>query len=192
MSLFFCLSITSHIIAYKIIDIFGIHIIPSSLTYMFCFVLIDIFALINDKRTVLLIIVMESFVNIIMIIITYIVSLLPSPDYVIHANSYKDVFSPIFTLYFANILGSIIAFVLDYALFKRLYFQYGYLTASLVSSTAIIIFYTVITDMLAFSGVYGDNYIDLTVTNIITNITFLFIITIMLLPMVKKIKDVKI
>ncbi|KOE79484.1 hypothetical protein ACS86_17865 [Vibrio alginolyticus] len=188
ISLFITLSITSHTIAYKIFEFNGFDIIPSSLTYMLCFVIIDIFATINKREAIYTLIVIESISNIIFIIYANLVSILPSPDYVLLDDCYKEIFRPVFYLYVANIIGSLLALIIDFNLFKMFYERMGFFRSSMLSSFVTISFYTIITDILAFKNIYPEAYISLTINNIITNFMFIFIFTTIATPLVIFIK----
>ena len=188
---FITLSITSHIIALKVVKVFGVELIPSSITYMACFVIIDLIAIINKKRFIYLIISIEAIANVFMIATTTIVAHAPSPDYVLNSDSYKTVFTPVIILYVANTIGSLIAFIVDYNIFSRMYKRYGFLISSLFSSVFIIVIYTATTDILAFKMVYPDHYLELTGVNILTNILFLGVITFLVTPLTCKLRKIK-
>lgn len=190
VSCFITLSITSHVIAFKVVEIRGVDIIPSSATYMMCFVILDLISIINKKKIIYLLITIEAMANICMITVTTIVAYAPSPDYVLVSESYKDVFTPIIIMYVANTVGSLVAFILDYKLFSSLYYKFGFLISSLISSIVIILAYTTITDIMAFKFVYPEHYLNLTTVNVITNIIFLSVVTTIVTPFVGKLRRI--
>ncbi|MFI0488291.1 MAG: VUT family protein [Yersinia sp. (in: enterobacteria)] len=173
-------SMTSHLIAYRLIDVVGLPVIPSSLTYMICFVIIDIAATFNNRGFLLFIIALETIANLIMLSITNIVTNMPAPEILINKGSYNDVFNPITTIYFANILGSLVAFSLDALIFFHLYNKkkMSFFESSIISSLIIVTIYTIITDCFAFKEMYPKNLVSITTVNIFTNLIFISILTV--------------
>lgn len=173
-------SMTSHLIAYHLINVFGMPVIPSSLTYMICFVIVDIAATFNNRRFLLFLIMLETMANLIMLSMTNIVTSMPAPDILINKESYNEVFNPITTMYFANILGSLIAFSLDALIFFHFYNKkkMPFLESSIISSLIVIITYTIITDYFAFKDMYPNSLTTITIVNIFTNIVFVSSLTV--------------
>ncbi len=172
LTLFITLSIISHIIAFRLIEINNYSIFPSSFTYMACFVLVDVMASYNSRKFIILAIILEGVMNFLMLLITNLICQLPHPEYVNNTQAFIDVFTPIKYLFFANLLGSFIAFLFDSTIFYYLYKSknYSFITSSIISSLAIILIYTVITDYYAFKLFYSDHIYELIITNIVTNL----------------------
>ncbi|KAA1188271.1 VUT family protein [Photorhabdus heterorhabditis] len=170
-SLFICLSITSHLIAYRLVSVGDYVIIPSTVTYMLCFSMVDIFSSFNARKTVLLIIALEAITNLIMILITNIVISMPYPDVFEGSMDYYNTFNPISNLFVANIFGSFVAFVLNSIIFSYFYRnkKLSFITSSILSFVVVVVVYTTITDYLAFNEMYSDIIYSLTLTNMVTN-----------------------
>lgn len=177
ITLFLSLSITSHLISYRFVDVMGVIVIPSSLTYMACFVLVDILSTFNNRRFLVTIMCCEAIANLIMMYVTSIVVDLPHPTFLLSEQSFDDVFKPIGTMYWANLVGSFVSLVINYFIFSWLYNKcaVGFVLSSAISSTLVILVYTAITDTLAFYNMYPELSLEITVTNVVTNIAFLIL-----------------
>jgi hypothetical protein len=105
---------------------------------------------------------------------------MPAPEILINKGSYNDVFNPITTIYFANILGSLVAFSLDALIFFHLYNKkkMSFFESSIISSLIIVTIYTIITDCFAFKEMYPKNLVSITTVNIFTNLIFISILTV--------------
>lgn len=180
ISLFLSLSITSHLIAYRFVDLMGWVVIPSSLTYMACFVIVDVLSTFNNRIMLVAIMFCEAAANLIMMVVTNIVIELPSPSFLSADKSFHDVFKPIGTMYWANLVGAFISLFVNYYIFTILYIRYGvgFVISSVVSSVVVIFVYTSITDYLAFYKMYPEQAFEITMTNIITNVFFLILFSI--------------
>ncbi len=191
MCLFISLSITSHLIAYRLVSFFGISIFPSSLTYMLCFIIINIMSSYNPNAFIWLVVGMESISNFIMIFATHTVIYLPHPDYFSSELSYVDVFSPISKLYIANMLGNVVGFVINVLIFNYMYKKKKalFFFSSICSSVIVIVIYTTITDYFAFSFLYKTYITDLVVFNIISNLLFISLFSIPSVIVVKYISN---
>lgn len=172
LTLFISLSIISHLIAFRLVKVGDFTVFPSSFTYMMCFIIVDIISSYNSKKFILLALSLEAVMNFLMLVITGIVIKLPCPDYLHNPEFFTAVFTPIQSLFFANLLGSFIAFSIDSAIFYYMYKvkKYSFLISSITSSFFIIIIYTIITDYYAFKDFYTEHLNELIVTNIITNL----------------------
>lgn len=174
---FLAISVTSHVIAYRLVSIEDIPLIPSSFVYMAAFVITDVFACFNSRKFVIFIILLEALVNLFFIIITNIVIRLPAPAILHDTSAYANVFTPVFTLYISNLIGTFIAFLIDLFIFYFLYKkqQWNFLSASLLSSLLAICFYTFLTDLLAFFHLYPYLVWKLASINLLTNVLSLLL-----------------
>lgn len=172
LCLFICLSMVSHLIAFRLVEIWGVPLFPSSLTYMMCFVIIDILATYNTVKFLWMVVIIESAANLILITTSHQVIYAPHPNFFTDADAYVVVFSPIVTLYVSNLIGSFIGFALNTILFifflkaKKL----SFIISSFLSSFIVVIIYTTTTDYLSFSSQYPKQVTDLTLFNIISNL----------------------
>lgn len=180
LCVFIALSITSHLIAYRLVSVFGVPLFPSSLTYMMCFVIIDMFATYNSVKFMWLVISLESIANFIMVLVTHYVIYSPHPVYLENYISFIDVFSPLSRLYWANIIGSFIAMSINSLLFIYLYKIKGisFIISSMLSSLFVIVLYTTVTDYFAFDYLYKDHIVDLIIVNVISNSLFILLLSI--------------
>lgn len=178
--LFISLSITSHLIAYRLVSFFGMPMFPSSLTYMLCFIILNIMSSYNPNTFIWLIVAMESISNFIMILATHTVIYLPYPDYFSGELSYVDVFSPISRLYLANILGNVVGFIINVLIFNNLYKgrRMLFVFSSILSSFIVVVIYTAVTDYFAFDYIYKSHIRELVMVNIFSNLFFIALFSI--------------
>lgn len=178
--LFVSLSITSHLIAYRLVSVLGFSIFPSSLTYMLCFVMVDIMSSYNPVRFMWLVISMESIANLIMVSVTHFVIYAPHPEFFIDSSSYIDVFSPVSRLYWANIVGGFIGFAFNSLIFIYFYRKrkMPFIMASILSSLSVVVVYTTITDYFAFDYLYKSHISELVFVNIVSNLFFIVVFSI--------------
>lgn len=172
LAIYITVSITAHTIANRLIILDAEPIISAGLIYMSVFVLTDIFAAFNSRRFVIMVIFIEAFCNLIFISYTNWISHLPSPTFFHHAAEYKAVFSPLFVLFFSNLVGTIVAAILDLFVFYYLYInrKWPFVFASFFSSFIILSCYTYITDYFGFRHSYPAHVFQLTFINLITNL----------------------
>lgn len=191
LAFFLAISVTSHVIAYRLVSLDGIPLIPSSFVYMAAFIITDVFACFNSRKFVIFIILLESLVNLFFIAITNIVIRLPAPAIFHNAYAYTNVFTPVFTLYVSNLIGTTVAFLVDLFIFYFLYKkeQWPFLGASLASSLITICFYTFLTDFLAFSNIYSHFVWKLAGINLLTNLLSLLIYSFLAQFLVSSIKN---
>jgi len=187
--LFISLSITSHLIAYRLVSFFGISVFPSSLTYMLCFVILNMMSAYNPNTFIWLVVIMESVANFIMIFTTHTVIHLPHPTYFSNELSYVSVFAPIGRLYWANVLGNLVGFVINVLIFNYLYKGRGILFffSSITSSFIVVVIYTAVTDYFAFDFLYKSHISELVIVNIISNLFFVAFFSIPSVMVVKAI-----
>jgi uncharacterized PurR-regulated membrane protein YhhQ (DUF165 family) len=179
--IYISISITAHIIANRLSLIDGYPIISAGYIYMACYVLTDVFACFNSRRLVIMLIFLEAVANIIFIIITNIVNSMPYPSFFHHAQAYRTVFSPILVLYFANLIGTFVASVIDLYIFYYLYRikRWFFTIASLTSSVFTLTLYTYITDYFGFRGSFPLHVWQITNVNVVTNFMTLVIYTLL-------------
>ena len=172
IALYITVSITAHTIANRLIVIDAEPIISAGLIYMSIFVLTDVFAAFNSRRFVIGVIFLEALCNLIFISYTNWISHLPAPSFFHHRADYQTVFSPMFVLFFANLVGTIVAAILDLFVFYYLYIQrkWHFLLASFFSSFIILSCYTYITDYFGFRHSYPEHVFQLTFINLISNV----------------------
>jgi len=172
LAIYITVSITAHTIANRLIMLDGYPIISAGLIYMSVFVLTDVFAAFNSRRFVITVIFLEALCNLIFISYTNWISHLPSPAFFHHSAEYTAVFSPLFILFFANLIGTIIAAILDLFVFYYLYInrKWPFVFASFFSSFIILSCYTYVTDYFGFRHSYPAHVFQLTFINLITNL----------------------
>lgn len=171
LTLYLAISVTAHAIANRLVIIDGFPIISAGFIYMAVFVLTDVFASFNTRKLVIFIISLEAIFNLFFIVYTNIISHMPFPPYFQNANAYTAVFSPIITLYAANLGGTFIAAIVDLFIFYYLYKQrqWMFFLASFCSSIITISCYTYVTDYFGFRNTYPDHVFELTFINLLTN-----------------------
>lgn len=177
IALFLAISVSAHAIANRLVIVGGQPIISAGFIYMAVFVLTDVFASFNPRRLVIYILCLEALFNLFFISYTNFISNMPYPTYFSHAADYKTVFSPIITLYAANLGGTFIAAVVDLCIFYYLYKKrnWVFFLASFCSSIITISCYTYVTDYFGFRNSYPHHVLQLTFINLLTNfLTLLF------------------
>jgi len=174
-SLITTFSIASHIISFNIYSFDSFIFIPSSITYMLVIALLDYSSVYYSRRFVISMIVIESLSNAILFglikssFIYNLSSLSPIAD------SLRNILLYFEKMYFANIVGTLIALLINNYIFTFFFKKTNFLTSSFISSTIFILLYTPATDFLAFHGVVNIKNTNLISFNIITNMmSFLF------------------
>jgi len=171
LTLYLAISVTAHAIANRLVLVQGYPIISAGFIYMAVFILTDVFASFNSRKLVILIILLEGFLNLFFVVYTNIISQLPYPEYFQNAEAYKEVFHPLISLYIANLGGTIIAAIIDLFIFYYLFKErrWPFFIASFSSSIITISCYTYITDYFGFKTAYPDHVLELTFINLLTN-----------------------
>lgn len=177
LALYIAISITCHCIANRLILVAGYPLFSSGLLYMAVFVLCDVFATYNTRSQVIMFILLDALANLFFMLFTNFINTLSFPEFFNNSEAYKTVFSPVVTLYFASLLGTIIASILDLYLFYYLYkkLKINFLISSIISSVLTISCYTLVTDIIAFKESFPEHYLNLTVINICSNLITLII-----------------
>lgn len=177
LALYIAISITCHCIANRLILVAGYPLFSSGLLYMAVFVLCDVFATYNTRSQVIMFILLDAIANLFFMIFTNFINTLSFPEFFNNSEAYKIVFSPVIKLYFASLLGTIIASILDLYLFYYLYkkIKINFLFSSIISSVLTISCYTLITDIIAFKESFPEHYLNLTFINICSNLISLII-----------------
>ncbi len=172
LALYIAISVTCHCIANRLVLVAGFPLFSSALLYMAVFVLSDVFATYNTRSQVVVFIFLDALANLFFMLFTNFVNTLSYPDFFNNAEAYKAVFSPVVALYFASLLGTIIASLLDLYLFSYLYkkVHLNFLISTIISSVLTISCYTLVTDIIAFKQSFPEHYIDLTLINICSNL----------------------
>lgn len=188
-SLVITTSITSHLISFNLIYIKEIAFIPSSVSYMLVFSLMDYLSASHNRKIVITLIIMESLANLIFILFVKATLILTGTSPL--SSSLNQLLFYFSDMYLSNLLGSLVALIANYILFNILYKKNNFFTSSLVSSLFLILVYTPITDYFAFSN-YGDiNYFSLITVNILTNVlSFIFWTAILSVILKKEEKNV--
>ena len=181
LAFFLAVSVTSHLIAFRLTLLDHYALIPASFIYMSAFVLTDVFAAYNSRKFVVLVLILEAFVNLFFMVVTNIVVRLPYPGYLRNVHAFNDVFSPIMILFLANLAGTFVAFLLDVFVFYYFYRtkKLPFLVSSLISSVSTILLYTFITDYFAFKQFYPLHIYQLIFANIVTNFIVLAVYTVL-------------
>lgn len=177
LMLYIAVSITCHSIANRLILINHYALFSSALLYMSVFVLTDVLATYNSRSLVIIFIFLDAIANLLFMAFTNYVNTLPYPDFFTKAEAYKIVFNPVADLYFANLIGTLIAAIIDLFLFYYLYkkLRLNFLLSSVLSSGITISCYTLVTDIIAFKESFPHHYLDLTLVNIISNLLTILI-----------------
>lgn len=173
-SLITTFSIASHIISFNIYSFNNFVFIPSSITYMLVIALLDYSSVYYSRRLVISMIIIESLSNAMLFclikgsFIYNISSLSPIED------SLKNILLYFEKMYLANIVGTLIALLINNYIFTFFLKKTNFLTSSFISSTIFILLYTPATDFIAFHDVVDLKNKNLISFNIITNmISFL-------------------
>ncbi len=181
LTIFLAVSACSHAMASRLVLIAGYPLISATLIYMIVFVLTDVFASYNPRRLVVIIICLEALFNLLFVGYANGVASMPYPSYFHYAQAYKQVFSPVVVLYFANLLGISISSLVDLFIFYYLYRRrrWIFFIASFCSSIVTVSLYTYVTDYFAFRDVYPLHLFELIRTNIVSNSVTLLIYSIL-------------
>ncbi len=169
--IYITISITAHLIANRLITIFNKPFISATFIYTAVFVINDILASYNNKKFVIFIILTEASVNLFVISFTNLITHLPHPAFFQLAKAYNIVFGAVLPLYFANLLGTMVAAVIDLIFFYYLYKNKGwsFFASSFTSSVVTLFFYTTITDYFWFEVSYPSHMLNLTIVNLAAN-----------------------
>jgi uncharacterized PurR-regulated membrane protein YhhQ (DUF165 family) len=181
LTLYLAISVTAHAIATRLVMVHGYPIISAGFIYMAVFVLTDVFASYNPRRLVIMIISLEAVCNLFFVVYTNIIAQMPHPEYFHQAAAYKTVFSPVISLYVANLGGTFIAAIVDLFIFYYLYKQkqWMFFLASFCSSIVTISCYTYVTDYFGFRGPYPHHVMELTFVNLVTNFMTLLLYSVL-------------
>lgn len=181
LTFYLAVSVTAHAIANRLVLVDNFPIISAGFIYMSVFVLTDVFASFNPRKLVIMVISLEAIFNLFFVLYTNFISNMAYPQYFEYANSYKQVFNPIITLYVANLGGTFISAVIDLFIFYYLYKNknWPFFLASFCSSIITISIYTYVTDYFGFRNSYPNDVLELTLINLITNFITLFLYSIL-------------
>lgn len=171
-------SIISHMIAGKIISIFGIPIISSTFTYMFVISSIYFVRAYSSIKNALILIFFEiTFIGIFSTFNNYI-SNFKSPEWVIfNEHNFGYVMHTVQKLYFDNLIGFIALIIVDLLLFSflfsRVFYKFrlrvNYFLSTIITMLITLSIYTYITDYLFFHNYYPNQWFYLTNINFISN-----------------------
>ena len=170
------ISLTAHIIAMRLSEVFGYPIISAAWIYMAVFVLNDVVRSYSRSRTIVYVfILLEALCNFLSFLYCNIIAHSNAPAYVGDIGAYKLVFGSVWPIYLANLAGSALAALLDVWLFAYLFFKrkLPFFFASLLSSITTLVIYTVITDYFGMVGTFPNHIWIITGVNVITNIIML-------------------
>lgn len=178
LSMFFItFSILSHFISSYFIEIKECIFIPSTITYMLCFSILEYLAVTQKKKIVLSLIIMEFICVFIYSIIIIFMLEVPDKYVFVDKEHYVTVFSPFKVMFFSNLIGVTFSYLCIYFVFNNIFLKNNdFLKTAFVTNFFLIIIYTPITDWLAF-GHLNLNITNLILTNIITNLIFISIYT---------------
>ncbi|MBM7070751.1 VUT family protein [Shewanella sp. 202IG2-18] len=173
-------SIASHLMANRLLDIFGFPVIPATFTYMLVFSLSDMLAALNPRRFVVCVLVGEALANLYWVGFATGVNASPAPEFFQLSQSYQDVFGSVPQLFLANLGGGLIISILDIFLFSHWYRvkKHSFFRASLFSTVVSISAYTYFTDYFGFKGSYPHHVLTLAHVNTITNMMFVLVYSI--------------
>lgn len=182
-------SIASHLMANRLILIFGYPVIPTTFTYMLVFSLSDMLAALNKRKFVVFVLVGEALVNLYCLAFATTVNNASAPEFFLFKQSYQDVFGDIPQLYLSNLGGGLIISILDIFLFSHWYRvkKLSFFKASFFSTIVSISAYTYFTDYFAFKSRYPDQVILMAHVNTVTNLMCVLVYSVISAYLMKRI-----
>ncbi|WP_193406763.1 hypothetical protein [Mixta mediterraneensis] len=153
---------------------------------MLVLALMDYLAVNFNRKIVFGTIVMESLSNAILLTTLKIIIFFSSFNHHTSLTVIEDLVNKFGSMYVANLIGSMIAFVINFFIFSYLYKAKSFLTSSILSSLIMLLIYTPITDLIAFKDLPIVNIIEIIGTNIISNIIFFIFWSAILSTQIKK------
>ncbi|WGM13878.1 hypothetical protein QE197_25575 (plasmid) [Arsenophonus nasoniae] len=175
--IFITFSLSSHLICFYLLNIGGFILIPSTVTYMLCFSILEYLSVTQNKKIVLSLIIIEFICIFIFSIISIIILEIPEKFVLINKEDYYYVLSPFKIMFISNLMGVTLSYLCIYFIFNSEFFKkYNFLMTAFITNLFLIVIYTPITNWFAFNKFNLDMF-NLTITNIITNLFFISLYT---------------
>lgn len=175
--IFITLSLSSHLICFYFLNIDGIIFIPSTITYMFCFSILEYLSFTQKRKIVISIIAIEFICIFIFSLISMIILEIPEKYILIEKKDYYTVLSPFKIMFISNLIGVTLSYLSIFFVFNSSFFKkYDFLMTAFITNIFLVFIYTPITNWLAFNNL-NLNMFNLTITNIITNLFFISVFT---------------
>ncbi|UQY80510.1 Putative vitamin uptake transporter [Candidatus Hepatincola sp. Av] len=173
-------SVCSHLIAAKIIILpcTNIPLMSSTFTYMFVFPLTDLVRAYSTKLNALKFFVIEMVFIIILIIMSYLLTLSPSPLWALQYD-FNRLFYLAFAIYKANFIGILGSMICDILLFSFLFdkilkrvigIYWNFIFSSIISSIIAMLIYVYITDYIFLYKMYPSYWLKITNYNFVSDI----------------------
>lgn len=172
------LSLACDPIAFRLISIQNLTVSGSVLLYPALYTLLDMLTrLIGKNKTIALIIVFH-LCDLIFSYLLYWINLLPAPSTFHNLNAFTTILSPLPRMFWAGILGAIIAGTMEVLIYSFLQTKFkSFIFTSFISTSIVLLFHDVPTDIIAFKKIFPDQYLMIAVDNFIVILSILFAYT---------------
>jgi len=191
ISSYLALQIFSDIGSLKIIKVLSFSIDGGTFLYPFTFTVRDLIHRLTNKRTSQLVIIQSAFLNLIMAFFFFIIGIFPADLDVGNQTEFSIVLSPIWRLVAASITAELFSEFLDteiYSFWVRKFKEKLLWGRILVSNSFALILDSILFCVIAF---YGDVPSNVLISIIFSNILIKELITILSIPSIYLIKNIK-
>ena len=176
--LYLTLSLSCDLLAFRLVKVGGFVVGGGIFIYPALYTLLDLLARINKEKTVLLLIFVLHFFDLLFSYLLYLVNLLPAPAGFVHLHAFNVVISPIPRLFWSGLVGSLFANVFEVLVFSALQKKSSsFMVSSLFSTLLVVILHDVPTDLIAYSKIFPEKFLWLTINNLIIVSMFVMIYT---------------
>ena len=161
-------------LAFRLISVFGITISGSVMLYSGLYPMLDMLTRLLGKYLVIVMIVIFHFCDFLYSYALYLVNSMPHPASFVHLQAYNIVITPIPRMFWAGIIGSVIAGIIEVLLYAVMQKHIKkFFIASFISTAIVVIGHGLPTDYFAFEKIYPNQVWHLVFANIGMNIVIL-------------------
>lgn len=168
------ISLVCDLVCFRLILVGSLFFGGSALLYPALYPLLDILARILGSKITIILILFFHIADLVFSYIPILINQLPYPHNFTHHHEFNVVFSPLPRMFWAGIVGSILAGITEVIIYK--FFQNkikSFFLAALIATTLILFAHNVPVDLIAYRKLYPDNYIEIVFINTFVGLVML-------------------
>ena len=176
--LYLTISLACDPLAYRLVSIFGMTIGGAGLIYSSLYTLLDVLTRLTGRAITIKLILIFHLCDFIFSYLLFGINLLPVPHSFHNLHAFNIVMSPIPRMFWAGIIGSIVAGIIEVFVYAFLQKRIkSFFVSSFLATVIILLAHNVPTDIVAYKKAFPNISMQIVATNFTMNCIFLVLFT---------------